>query len=627
MSRALIVTIAILALGSAAGSAAAPDRASESAEDGWPTYNKGYDGQRYSRLAQIDTRTAGTLKRVCVAGLGDDGAFQPGPVVVKDTIYVTTAHTTVALQATTCKALWRHVYQPEQDEVYAINRGVAVLGKRVFRGTGDGRILALDAATGKLLWKIKAADPTVGEFYSSAPIAWKNLLFIGIAGSDWGVRGRMLAFDVASGKEVWRWYSIPMGNDEGADSWVPRDAAARGGGAFWTTYTLDAQSGELFIPVANPAPDYNTQPDVREGANLYTNSMVVLDARTGRMKWYHQFAPNDHWDYDVGAAPMLFAGPGGERRVAVGSKDGYIYALDRDSREVKFRTPVTTVWDNTGKRPTTEGTHMCPGTLGGVEWNGPALDVKNNAIVVGAVDYCMTYKSTAPVYRKGAGYYGGSVVPDERASGWVTSVDAADGKVRWRYEAAAPVVAGVTPTAGGVTFAADLQGNFLVLGSDSGSVLFQQQLAGGIAGGIVTYAVAGKQYVALTSGNLSRSTFSKMKGANAKSTPELVIYGLGLAADEPKLVTVGESKMIWEKSAATGAGGVASGKAIYSGNCAVCHGTVGEGGVGPSLLGAKERLGFDTIVDRVTNPLPKMPKLPLGEREVKDVAEYVETLK
>ena len=621
MTRLVAFLMFLAAVHSAALPAAVPVKAADPDDSGWAMYNKGYDGQRYSKLAQIDARTAGTLKRVCVAALGDDGAFQSGPVVVNDTLYVTTAHTTVALHAATCALRWRHEYRPEQDEVYAVNRGPAVIGKRVLRGTADGRILALDADTGKLLWKVKAADPTAGEFFASAPLAWNNLLFIGISGSDWGVRGRMLAFDIAGGKELWRWYSVPVGDEKDADSWTPREAAARGGGAFWTSYALDTTKGELFIPVANPAPNYNVQPGVREGVNLYTDSLVVLDAHTGHLKWYHQFAQNDPWDYDVGAAPMLFPGLSGETRVAVGSKDGYLYVLDRGSHQVLFRTPVTTVWDNTGKRPTPEGTHMCPGALGGVEWNGPALDARSNTIVVGAVDVCMIFKSADPKYRKGTGYYGGSVAPAGGASGWVTSVNASDGKVRWRYRAQAPVVAGVTPTAGGVTFAADLQGNFLVLDSENGKPLFQQKLAGGIAGGIVTYSVMGRQYVAVTSGNLSRWTFK------TEGTPELVVYGLDLAADAPRLVTVGERKLALPAASTAATPEVARGKVTFTRSCAVCHGGAGEGGgVGPALLGIGH-LGIESIVDSIRNPLPNMPKLPLSEQEIRDTAEYVQTLR
>ena len=615
MFQRVILKALIVALGSPAMWLTAPI-ASKASDSDWATYNKDYQGRRYSQLAEIDARNVGTLKRACVAQLGDDGAFQSGPVVANDTLYVTTGHTTVALNAATCEARWRHSYTPEQKEVYAVNRGVAVEGGSIFRGTGDGRILALDAATGQVKWKIQAADPSVGEFFSSAPIAWKHLLFIGIAGSDFGARGRMLAFDAATGKEVWRWHSIPMGSEPGAETWTPREAAARGGGAFWSSYTLDPATGELFIPVGNPAPDFNTQPGVREGDNLYTDSVVVLDAATGRMKWHHQFARNDPWDYDIGAAPMLYSAPNGKRRVAVGSKDGYLYLLDRESHQVLSRTLVTTVLDNAGKRPTPEGVHMCPGTLGGVEWNGPAQDAKNNAIVVGAVDICATYTSpkAPPQYQPGAFYYGGDAKFDERRVGWVTSVDAVSGKIRWRAQTAAPVVSGITPTAGGVTFAGDLLGNFLAFDNGGGAVLFQQRLGGGIAGGIVTYSVGGKQYVAVPSGNVSRATFG---GAG---TPEVTIFTLGLNADTPKIVNVGRKQE------------ASSGKDLYVANCQVCHGDGASdqpGAGGPSLKGAKDRLsGLEGIVVRIKYPKSPMPAFSsFSETELRAVAEYVATLK
>lgn len=239
----------------------------------WPTYNNGYDGQRFASAKQITPANVATLKRVCEAHLGDAGAFHSGPIVIGNVIYVTTAHTTVALDAMNCAIHWRHVYKPEQDEVYPVNRGLAYLDGRVFRGTGDGRVFALDATTGKLAWQVKAGDPLVGEFFSSAPIAWDGLVFIGAAGGDWGIRGFVIALDAKTGKERWRFYTIPMGNEIGAKSWKSPDDAKRGGGAMWTSYTLDAAAGELFVPVGNPAPDF--APDFRLGDNLFTDSLVV----------------------------------------------------------------------------------------------------------------------------------------------------------------------------------------------------------------------------------------------------------------------------------------------------------------------------------------------------------------
>ena len=356
----------------------------------WPTYNNGYDGQRFSPARSITPANVGTLKRVCEANLGDAGSFHSGLVVIDRTLYVTTAHTTVAIDAADCSIRWRHVYKPEQLEVYPVNRGVAHLDGRIYRGTADGRVLSLDAKTGKQLWIVKAGDPLQGAFFSSAPIAWKGIVFIGAAGSDWGVRGYVLALDAKTGREKWRFYTIPMGNEPGADSWKDPQSAARGGGGMWTTYTLDSATGELFVPVGNPTPDYT--PDRRPGANLYTDSVVVLDALTGKLKWHHQFTSNDGLDYDFGAAPALYTGGKGGKLLAAGSKDGNLYVLDRSTRRVLSKTPVTTI-ENAGARPTPEGIRACPGPLGGVEWNGPAVDPRSRAIYVGSVDYCFLYKA------------------------------------------------------------------------------------------------------------------------------------------------------------------------------------------------------------------------------------------
>lgn len=586
---------------------------SQAADGDWPTHNYGHDGQRFSPLSEINKDNVGTLKRACIADLGDNGSYQPGPVVIDGVLYVSTAHTTVAINAKTCAPLWRQVYEPEEDEAAPINRGVAVQDGRVYRGTGDGRLLAYDAKTGNLVWKVKLAEPGQGEFFSSVPLIWKGKLFIGIGGSDWGVRGRMLGVDAATGKELWRWYSVPVGNEPGAETWEPRESAHRGGGGFWTTYTLDEKTGELFIPVANPAPDFSIGPGVREGANLYTDLLVVLDSETGKMKWYHQFSPNDPWDYDIGAAPMLYESADGPR-VAVGSKDGHLYILDRDSHKVLHKVPVTTVYDNTNLKPTPEGVKMCPGALGGIEWNGPAYDTANKSVVVGSVDMCMIYMSDKPNYIAGGGYYGGHNRPFGDAVGWVTSVDAETGKVRWKFKADAPVVAAITPTAGGVVFGADLKGNFWAFSSADGKVLFKDHVKSGIAGGIVTYTVEGKQYVAITPGNVSRATFQ------GKGTPQVMIYTLGLSENAQQSVAVGEQKIHFSGDDKS------PGKAGFRDNCSVCHGANGEGGTCPKLQGLGKTIGLAKIEDAIKHPKGAMPDLGLEDSAIKAIAEYVATL-
>ena len=589
----------------------------------WPGYGNGYDSQRFSPLTRITVQNAPTMKAVCEIGLGDDGAFQSGLIMIDDTLYVTTSHTTVALNASDCSARWRHVYAPEEDEVYAVNRGVAYLNGRLFRGTSDGRLLALDAKTGKEVWRVKAADPAEGEFFSAAPIAWNGLVFIGPAGSDWGIKGRVAAFDVNTGREKWQFNTIPTGNEAGAETWKIPDFAKRGGGGTWTSYTLDPASGELFIPVANPGPDF--LPDSRPGDNLYTDSLVVLDARTGKLKWYYQLIPNDGFDWDLGAPPMLFSDDAGKQRVALGSKDGHVYVLDRATHRVLFKTEVTTIF-NADKKPTPEGIRACPGALGGVEWNGPAFHPTTKTIFVGSVDWCMIFKSgISEPFEPGARklYYGtsGEFPPNEPKSGWITALDAATGAVKWRYHASAPVVAGVTPTAGGVVLGGDLAGDFFLLDADNGGLLHKENLSGALAGGIITYEIGAKQFVAATVGNIGRLTFGN------GGVPRLVVMTTGL---DPSYQT--RKFVIEQPELSARASDPARGKTAYSQFCIACHGPQGEGvaGAGVPIQNESTRKDHAQLVAWIKDPLSPMPKLypsPLADDDVEAISRYVETFK
>jgi len=316
-------------------------------DPGWAMYNKSYDGQRFAGLAQINVGNVHGLQELCRIKIAKGGSFHTGPLVVDGVMYVTTPRSTIALDARTCALRWRSLYQPEQEEVWAANRGVAYHDGRLYRGTADGRILALDARTGQVLWKTAGGDPAKGEFFSSAPIAWGKLLYIGIAGGDWGIRGRMMAFDLASGREAWRFNTVPMPHEPGAETWEIAATAQTGGGGTWGSYALDTARGEVFVPVANPAPDF--APHVRPGANLYTNSVVVLDAASGKLKWWYQLAPNDGHDYGIGAGPMLYRRSDGKDAVALAAKDGFVYVVDRATQRLLFRTATTTI-ENAGCR-------------------------------------------------------------------------------------------------------------------------------------------------------------------------------------------------------------------------------------------------------------------------------------
>jgi alcohol dehydrogenase (cytochrome c) len=586
----------------------------------WASYNGNLQSDRFSAAAEITTKNAAKLVEICEVSLGDEGALQPGPVMVNDTLYVTTTHTVVAVEATSCELRWRSVYRPDQVEPFPANRGVAFLDGKIYRGTGDGRLLGLDARTGREIWRSKIADPKIVEFLSAAPIAWKGLVFIGPAGSDWGIRGRISAFDAITGKPVWKFNTVPAPGEAGFDSWRSRDAALHGGGGTWSSYTLDPATGELFVSVANPAPDY--RPDTRPGDNLYTNSMVVLDARTGALRWHYQFDPNDGFDYDVVATPTLYTDRAGNRRVAVGGKDGYLYILDRDTHRLISRTAITTIKTPTTP-PTATGVFACPGSSGGVEWNGPAYSPMTNLLYVGSVDWCSTFISGPLKFDPPLIFLGTapSFTTATAKSGWVYAIDATNGATKWRYHATTPVLSGVTPTAGGVLFSGESAGNLLVFDAASGLLLKKLALGGSMGGGVVTYRISARQYVATTAGNVSRSGL----GTGGNFAPRLIILATGLGTGhQAKLV---DAVPLTDRGKPFGG---ELGVSAYNTYCAGCHGIQGGGAEGgPSLKNEASRMTLLQLVAWIKNPAPPMPKMvpPITFTEVGAIARYVEELK
>lgn len=582
----------------------------------WLSYNNNVNGQRYAPLDDVNQGNAAQLGEVCRLKVEDIGSFQTSILHVDGLLYFTTASDTLAVDATNCNTVWRHRHTEEafNANVIRVNRGVAYANGRVFRGTVDSQLIALDAKTGELLWKHQVGDPAVGEFFSASPQVYQGLVIMGAAGGDWGIRGRVMAYDAVTGREVWRFYTIPRGDEPGADSWKDEGSARIGGGGTWTTYTLDVSAGELFVPVGNPAPDL--LPQDRPGENLYTNSLVVLEANTGKLKWYHQLVSNDGQDLDLGAAPVLYYNSDGDRMVAFGGKDGYVYGVNRETKARVFRTAVTRI-KNAGVAPTPAGVDVCPGPLGGVEWNGPAYDERRQALVVGAVDWCATLKSQPDYqYKPGEFAMGGTFEFIGDAKGWIYALDADTGEVRWKRETDGPPVAGITPTAGDVTFAGDLAGNFFALDSKTGESIYAANVGGGLAGGIITYMRGGGQYVAFVAGNVGRLTFGDA------GSPTLHIYALG-AAGKPAAAAAAA-----KPAGKAGAPDLAAGRIMYATVCASCHGGSGEGAMGPALTDVEERLGQARIVEWIKNPSDKMPKLypsMLSEQAVVDVAAYLRT--
>lgn len=590
--------------------AEAPTAAADAAAQ-WPSYNNGYKGQRFSSLAQINAQNVGALHEVCRVKVADSGSFQTGPVVSDGTMYVTTSQDTFALDPATCKVRWKFTYEAEQVQIYPGNRGVAVMNDRVYRGTGDGRLLALDARTGQLLWKNVVGDPTLNEILLGAPLAWNGVVYVGTAGSDFGIKGRILAYDALTGREIWRFVTIPTGNEVGADTWDNRQAAQTGGGGTWSTFALDVIEGELFVPTGNPAPSF--APRYRPGANLFTNSFVVLDARTGALKWWYQLSANDGHDLDLAAAPILYTNSEGQDVVVAAGKDGYVHALDRQSHKLLFKTAVTTI-ENEGVIPSKTETRFCPGGAGGVEWNGPAFAPAAHTLYVGSVDWC-TLVTEAPqkfVKQTGVLLWGATVRNDTSrpARGWVYALDSDTGKVRWKYHANAPILGGVTTTAGGIVLTGDSSGRFLALDGATGNLLLEKETGGAIVGGVVTYSIAGRQYVAFTSGNVSRSIFG------AVGVPTMIVMAL-----EPK-------GPIDQQGSAHRTYDLNRGGALYAENCASCHGPGGTGGPAKSLKGIASRQSVDDTIRSIERPKPPMPLLypsPLDEQSVRDLAAFVRT--
>ena len=489
----------------------------DSSTTNWLMYNKGYRGERYSMLTQINTGNAASLRPVCMFQLGELGTFETGPVMYDGIVYVTTHLGTYAVDATNCRKIWTHAHVAQGPEMNATNKGVAIAGGRVIRGTQDGFLYALDAKTGNPLWVRQVADWSVGEGIGAAPIVWKDLVYVAKAGGDWGIRGRMMAFHVADGSLAWSFDLIPQAGAAGADTWKNPASREHGGGAAWVTYALDKDSGTLFVPVGNPGPDYAK--DMRPGANLFTISTVAIDARSGSLKWWYQLRANDDHDWD--ATVVTLFDDNGRQLVATAGKEGILHVVTRAEGKLVFKLPVTTVL-NHDVPLTNEGVRVCP--VAGVQWNGPAHSPLTGLLYVNAIDWCTLFKKgpdprwVATIPYTGLANGWGTNDPTSQWAGWINAIDPRSGQMAWRVKRPTPMYAALTPTAGNVLFTGDLDGNFLALDARDGKTLYSFDTGGPIAGGVITYQVQGKQYVAVASGHSGGSI-----PLNGSAT--LVIFG------------------------------------------------------------------------------------------------------
>jgi alcohol dehydrogenase (cytochrome c) len=488
----------------------------------WPTYNRTLTSDRYATLETIDNKNVIGLKVLCTFDTGEQVSFQTGLVQVDGALFATTEHDTFSIDPNNCKQNWRsHEESPPGD--LKVNRGLAWLDHRVFRGTADGKVIAYDAKNGKRMWATVIADASKGESVPAAPIAWEGLVFIGNAGGDnKGVKGRMYALDAKDGHIVWEFYLVPKGPADvargpaapdpkslNAATWKEAKGFPITGGATWTSYSLDPKTGLLYVPSGNPAPDFLKEP--RQGENLYASSIVILDAKTGAFQRHFQLIKRDFHDWDVSSPPVLFLGKTGHRMLAETPKDGHLYLIDLNSGKLVYRKPVTTV-SNVEAPMTPQGTRFCPGAQGGAEWNGPAFDAADNLIFTGEVDWCTTVQAVplaslekVPSGKPWSGASQGFGKQDDSKmwSGWMTASDADSGERKWQFHAPFPLMGGVTPTAGRLVLFGDMGGNLYALEAASGKKLWSKDLGGAIGGGVITYDTGAGQKIAVAAGMTS----------------------------------------------------------------------------------------------------------------------------
>jgi len=523
--------------------------ASNAAGDDWPSYNRTLASERYAPLAEINVRTVGKLKVLCSYDTKQYTSFESGLIVVNGALIGATLTDIFSIDPATCAENWR-TREDVPPSILSAMRGAAYFDGMLFRGSQDGRVLAYDFKTGKRIWQTTIADGKKGEFVAASPIAWNGLVFIGDAGGDAkGGKGRMYALDARTGKVVWEFFLVPKSEGDpsrGPQGATPLDASTWGnapgfpisGGATWTSYTLDPVAGELYVPVlASSAYAIS----VREGEDLYTDSVVVLDAMTGAYKRHFKLVPRDWHDWDVASPPALIHTLGGKTLLSVAPKDGHLYGIDLADNTLLYRTPVTKIENVEAPFAPDKAVRFCPGASGGSEWNGPAYDPDTNLIITGEVDWCTTVKRQSDEQLQdaptGCPWFGNAMRnpfhlfgrQDEIGGfwgGWVYAVDADTGVSKWRLRSNYPIVSGITPTAGGLVFFGDVGGDFYALDALTGEKLWGQKIGGAIGGGVIAYRANGAEKIAVATG------LTGVAWPTEVVTGKIVVLGLDSGAAE-----------------------------------------------------------------------------------------------
>ena len=482
----------------------------------WMTYSGDYSGRRFTSLDQITVSTAQGLTAKWVYQTGATGKLETTPLVVDGVLYATAQDDRAfALDARTGRPIWMYQHQLPGDIrpcCGRVNRGLAILGDKVFLGTLDAHVIALDSKTGNVIWDIVAADYQKGYSFTVAPLAVKNLIVIGVSGGEYGVRGFIDAYDASTGTRRWRFYTVPGPGEPGHETWEG-DSWKVGGAPAWNTGTYDAATNQIFWPTGNPAP--SNRGEGRAGDNLFSNSLLALNADTGKMNWYFQFTKHDEHDWDATQVPVILDA-GGKHLIAQANRNGYFYVIDRATGKLVLANAYgKTTWsdskDAEGRpvakkeaSPTLEGHTVCPGALGTTNFMAPAYDQQTSLFYVTARDQCDIFSTAPQPYEAGHAYYGSAYFPSEEAEpyrGFLKAIDPTTGNIKWKFEHTSPTWSGVLATAGGLVFTGDAEGNFIALDAASGKPLWHFQMGGAVYAAPIAFAVDGKEYVAIAAGS------------------------------------------------------------------------------------------------------------------------------
>ena len=498
--------------------------------------NGNYEQTRYYPASQINAGNVRNLRPAWIFQTEVVDSLETSPIVVNGIMYVTTSFNHVyALNARTGEQIWHHKHAMGPVTTYCCgpnNRGVAVSGDRVFMGTLDAKLVALDAKTGKQLWETQIAEPELGYSETMAPTVIDDMVLIGTNGGEYGIRGFVKAFDVATGDLKWTFHTIP---EDSVGVWATHDVTGRDmhrdieaektalaemgdpyetlGGGVWQNPAVDLETRRIYFVVGNPSPDLDGS--LRPGDNLYTDSLVAVNLDTGEYICHLQYIAHDVWDLDAVSPPIITTvkNEAGEnvKGILHGGKTGYVYVHNADDCSlIRFSEPMVSQ-EGRWTLPTAEGARMLPGANGGVEWSPMAIDPNLRLAYAINLHQPMTYTVRSTPYPEGKLWLGGSfdVIPEEEQWGNVTAVDYDTGAIRWKVRTAQPMIGGILATAGGLVFTGEGNGLFKAYDSSNGSELWRFQAGAGVNAPPSSYTVDGKQYIVVGAGGNAQLNYKR----------------------------------------------------------------------------------------------------------------------